>query len=177
MEGSGDSVVVTEGSGDGAAAPLHRRRKEFFSWGPGWKTLSWCGVVFVYLLLGGLIFTLAERQNEIDAVDAAVAQREELQQLLEERKADAIATLAANNCNTTTPEAALETIERVINVSFSLALASQELQAETSPLWTYSPSVFFSATVITTIGVCNNISHAISHQYYMARGTEKHIET
>ena len=132
-------------------------RKRCCSWGPGWKTLTWLAIVIVYLLLGGLVFTLAERENEKDAVSAAVAEREELQQQLEEDRAAAVATLTANNCNATTREAAREMIERVINVSFSLALASRKLQAETSPRWTYSPSVFFSATVITTIGTYTHV--------------------
>lgn len=144
------------------AQPGRGIRERCCSWGPGWKTITWLVVVIVYLLLGGLIFTLAERRNEIDSVDAVVAERERLRQLLEDGKAAALATFGGNSCNSTTREAARELIERVSNVSFSLALASQEVQAEKSPLWTYSPSVFFSATVITTIGILYMIFRPIS---------------
>ena len=94
---------------------------------------------------------LAERPNEIDSVNAVVAQRKELARLLEEGKEVVTTMLMASGDNMTASEAA-ELIELVVNVSTSLALASQELQAETSPLWTYTSSVLFSTTVITTIG-------------------------
>lgn len=106
----------------------------------------------VYVLFGGLIFTLAERPNEIDTVSAAVAQREELSQLLQESTEAVNAALVMTANDTMTAREARELVERVVNLSATLALASQELQAERSALWTYSPSVFFSTTVITTIG-------------------------
>lgn len=111
----------------------------------------WLVVVVAYLLFGGLIFTLAERPNEVNSVNAVIAERKDLSRLLEERTAAVMAALMAGNSTMTTTEASV-LIKQVINISASLALSSQVLQAETSPLWTYIPSVFFSATIITTIG-------------------------
>ena len=113
--------------------------------------MLWLVITTLYALFGGLIFTLAERPNEVETVNAAIAQREELAQLLQERKEAVTAALMAVNDTMAAREVA-ELIEGVANVSASLALASQELQAEASPLWTYSPSIFFSVTIITTIG-------------------------
>ena len=136
---------------DTSAPPKPSFRKRCCSWGLGWKTLLWLAITTVYVLFGGLIFTLAERPNEIDTVSAAVAQREELSELLQEGT-EAITALVMTTNDTMMAEEARELIERVVNLSATLALASQEMQAERSPLWTYSPSVFFSTTVITTIG-------------------------
>ena len=36
-----------------------------------WKMLLWSGFVMAYLLFGGLIFTLAERPNELNRIDTA----------------------------------------------------------------------------------------------------------
>ena len=131
--------------------PRKCTRRSLCSWGPGWKTLTWFIVWVVYLLLGGLVFTLAERRNEEESVAQAAAQREELRRLLDEARDNVIAELTARN-ETLTESEADELIGRLANVSASLALASQELPAESSPLWTYSSSVTFCATVVTTIG-------------------------
>ena len=126
-------------------------RKTFFSWGPGWKLFIWFCVLAAYLLFGGLIFTLAERPNEVDQVAQVTARREELQRVLDEAKDNVTAELTARNETLTESEAA-ELVDRLANVSASLALALQELQSEASPLWTYSTSLFFCATIVTTIG-------------------------
>lgn len=126
-------------------------RKTFLSWGPGWKLFTWFCVLAAYLLFGGLIFTLAERPNEVDSVAQVTARREELQRVLDEAKDNVTAELTARNETLTESEAA-ELVDRVANVSASLALALEELQSEASPLWTYSTSLFFCATIVTTIG-------------------------
>ena len=112
--------------------PRKCTRRSLCSWGPGWKTLTWFIVWVVYLLLGGLVFTLAERRNEEESVAQAAAQREELRRLLDEARDNVIAELTARN-ETLTESEADELIGRLANVSASLALASQELPAESSP--------------------------------------------
>ena len=111
--------------------------------------LTWFCVLAVYLLLGGLVFSLAERPNEVDTISQANARREELQTLLDEAMENITAAFRGGNV---TGSEAEELVWLVANVSASLALASQELPGEESPLWTYSPSIFFCSTVVTTIG-------------------------
>lgn len=94
---------------------------------------------------------LAERPNEVDSVNAVIAERKDLSRLLEERTVAVRTALMAGNSTMTVTQASM-LIEGVVNISTSLALSSQVLQAETSPLWTYIPSVFFSVSIITTIG-------------------------
>ena len=109
---------------------------------------------------------LAERPNEVDSVNAAIAERKDLSRLLEERTAAVMAALMTSNSTMTTTEASM-LIEQVVNISTSLALSSQVLQAETSPLWTYIPSVFFSAIIITTIGTYSRYTHLLQRVLYL----------
>ena len=133
-------------------------RQSLCSWGPGWKTAAWFAVMAVYLLFGGLVFSLAERPNELARISEAQDQRKELQAVIVEAREAVVGALTARN-DSLSIEEALELVEIVANVSASLALASRELPSETSPLWTYAPSIFFSATVITTIGLSLSLSH------------------
>ena len=131
--------------------PKRKRRRCQLSWGPGWKIAAWFGVTVAYLLLGGVIFSLAERPNERDAVAKVEAEREELREAVDKAREEVLTSLTARNGSLSFEEAE-EMIGRVANLSAELALALQELPGETSPLWTFAPSVFFSSTIITTIG-------------------------
>ena len=155
MDESGDNGNRYDVEGEDEIEPNIRLKKRCLPSNLCWKTLLWSGFVMTYLLFGGLIFTLAERPNELNRIDTAQTEREEVSRQLELFINQTIDTIVDFTNGTVNETQATALVERVANVSAVFALASQELQSETSPLWTYSSAVFFAATVVTTIGKGN----------------------
>ena len=94
----------------------------------------------VYLLLGGWIFSALERPNEIRQNEAELEANETYFQTLE-----VIVNLLVNNSNLSREEA----MNLVNNVSDAAMRASDVTASEN---WLYASSVFFTVTVVTTIG-------------------------
>ena len=105
-----------------------------------WRCLILFGVVMIYLLLGGWIFSALERPNEIRQNEAELEANETYFQTLE-----VIVNLLVNNSNLSREEA----MYLVNNVS-DAAMRASDLTA--SENWLYASSVFFTVTVVTTIG-------------------------
>ena len=120
------------------------------SWNKYWKALVWLVVVIVYLGFGGLFFVLAESPNEQRMIREAQAERQMAQQALNQSR-DTFVERIVNVSNLTYGEAENLT-DGIVALATRLATASQQLPAETNPIWEYGPAVFFASTVITTIG-------------------------
>jgi len=105
-----------------------------------WRLLSLGMSVVVYLVLGGVIFSLVEGPNERRQVE-----------MVQQERAEAFENLTSiiqDHTNLSEAEA------RNLTVTI-LALgevASRSIPAEVNPIWDYSSAFFFSSTVITTIG-------------------------
>ena len=156
MEESEDNGNRYDVEGEGEIeVPNIRLKKRCLPSNLCWKTLLWSGFAMAYLLFGGLIFTLAERPNELDRIDTAQMEREEARRQLELLINQTIATIVNFTNGTVNETQATALVEGVANVSAVFALTFLKLQRETSPLWTYSSAVFFASTVITTIGKGN----------------------
>lgn len=116
-----------------------------------WKALACFSVVFVYLLIGGAIFTAAERPNEIRSIEEAQMERVEAQEALTELRMEIISTIT-NNTNLTM-EQAENFVDDLVSASKNLSNALESVPAEvTGPIWDFASAVFFASTVITTIG-------------------------
>lgn len=109
-----------------------------------WKSLGWLTIIFGYLLLGGLFFSLAEQPAERARNEAAVAARQELR-----TEVDQLVLVIVNNSNLTVQETR-DFLEGFVNASQRLNDAIAE--TEISQVWDFASSVFFCVTVITTIG-------------------------
>ena len=125
------------------------------SWNIYWKALVWLSVVTVYLGFGGLFFLLAERPFEQRQIADVQREREMAGQALNQSRNTFIELLL--NSSNLTYEAASNMTDGVIGLASRLAEASQELPAETNPIWEYGPAVFFASTVITTIGTVKKL--------------------
>lgn len=112
-----------------------------------WKSLIWVSIIFMYLLLGGLFFSLAERPSELERaaeVDAANAS-------LQAARVGFMATVR-NDSNLTD-----EQIAQIMGIFQNFTAASERLNAameaaEVVQVWDFASAVFFCVTVITTIG-------------------------
>lgn len=91
-------------------------------------------VVVVYLLIGAAILTALEAPAEEAQIRSTVAERERLREMIMMRF-----------------NATEEEVNALFN-NFSTACANDLLVANTVRIWTYARAVFFSATVVTTIG-------------------------
>lgn len=109
-----------------------------------WKTVIWMAVIVVYLLLGGLFFSLAERPAEIERANEAA---EATRALVEARDAFIQTVVSTSNL---TEEEALKFLNGFVNASERL---DEALEAtEVGQIWDFASAVFFCVTVITTIG-------------------------
>ena len=109
-----------------------------------WKSLIWCSIIIVYLFLGGLFFSLAERPAELERVAEVDAANATLQAARDELIASVV-----NNSNLTG--------EQVAEILQNFTAASQRLNdaleaTEVVQVWDFASAVFFCVTVITTIG-------------------------
>ena len=104
-----------------------------------YKTLVFGVAVSVYLLIGGAIFWSLERPNELRRNDEIAADSESYMQQYE-----FILELIVNNTGLNRTGA----IALVRNISETAIAASVE---ETNN-WIYASSIFFCATVVTTVG-------------------------
>ena len=109
-----------------------------------WRSVTWLGIIFAYLLLGGLFFSLAERPAELERAEEAVAAQAQL-----EVELNALVQAVVNNSNFTENET-IALLQGFRNASDRLneALA----QTEVVQVWDFASAVFFCVTVITTIG-------------------------
>lgn len=99
-----------------------------------YQTLALGILVVVYLLIGSAIFTALEAPTEEAQIRNTVSERERLKDMIMMR------------FNVTEEE-----VTTLFN-NFSAACANELLVANTVRIWTYARALFFSATVITTIG-------------------------
>ena len=103
-----------------------------------WKLLIMFFVVFVYLMIGGLIFNATERPNELQTIEDAQNARN--QAFVD------IVQMLVNSTNLNK--------EQALNLTTTLIVLA-ERAGETIPsnsIWDFSSAVFFATTVITTIG-------------------------
>lgn len=109
-----------------------------------WKSLVWLTIIFVYLLLGGLFFSLAERPAEIERIEEANAA-----QLALTTERNLLVAMVVNNSNLTEEET-IAFLQRFVNASERLndALAA----TDAGEVWDFASAVFFCVTVVTTIG-------------------------
>ena len=105
-----------------------------------WRGLILFTVVMIYLFLGGLIFSALERPNEMRQNEAELEANETYFQTLE-----VIVDLLVNNSNFSREEA----MYLVNNISDAAIRASDVTPSEN---WIYASSIFFTVTVVTTIG-------------------------
>ena len=107
------------------------------TWNPFTQYMLYFAGMWVYLLVGGLVFWLVEHPNE----------EKELENAIEER--NKFTADLANDLNQT-----YEETEELVD--FISSLCDQDVfigELHTIPRkWEYGPSVFFAMTVITTIG-------------------------
>ena len=108
-----------------------------------WKLIFLGIAVFVYNMVGGLIFTTVERPNEIAMIEEA--------QMAQENAIASLTSFLLNNTNLTEEEAANMTVT-LLQLGQTFADASERLAFDANPIWDFSSAVFFCSTVITTIG-------------------------
>ena len=117
-----------------------------------WKAISCFGVILVYLMIGGAIFTAAERPSELRSIEEAQMKRMDARDALDELRLDIIYTIT-NNTNLTTDQAE-NFADDLVSAAKNLSDALEQVPAETNgPIWDFASAVFFASTVITTIGM------------------------
>ena len=99
-----------------------------------YQAMALATAVMVYLFIGGGIFTALEAPTEIAQINARVTEQERLKEMVR---------IAFN--------ATQEEVDNLFG-NFSTACENSLLLTDTVRIWTYARAVFFSATVVTTIG-------------------------
>ena len=112
-------------------------------WRAYWKSFNSCYqsiivgvVVFVYLLIGGAIFTALEAPEELIRIETIQSTRERLIHNL-----------------TVTFNVTRSKIEGIFD-DFATACDNGLLVRNRAPIWQFSNAVLFATTVVTTIGEC-----------------------
>lgn len=100
-------------------------------------------LVVVYLLIGSAVFMALEAPMEEAQIRSIVAERERLIEIIMRRF-----------------NATEEEVNTLFN-QFSTACANDLLVGSTVRIWTYVRAVFFSATVVTTIGEWELVLHPV----------------
>ena len=121
----------------------HNRQtcKQFWcSFNSYWRLTALSLVVICYLLLGAVLFNVAEKSNEVIQV-----------QQVQEGRASATNNLTdiLLRINNLTEEEARNLTPIIIQLG---RVASTTLDAEQSPKWDFWSAFFFASTVITTVG-------------------------
>lgn len=138
----------TEGASASPRCDSEGRRRCCCSWNIYWKALAWLCVVVVYMILGALIFMLAEQENERKTMELARSEKEA--RLEFNRTTRAFLEFIANSSNLSYDEVANLT-DGVVAVTSRLTQAEQ-LATDRNPIWEFGPAIFFATTVMTTIG-------------------------
>ena len=97
-------------------------------------------LMIFWLLFGAMVFSLLERDNEVEENMIISAGKQNYTSLLEE-----LIDLLVNDSNRLTKEEAIELINNVTN-------ATLENSMDETTDWDYGGSLFFIMTVFTTIG-------------------------
>lgn len=105
-----------------------------------WRTLILFGVVVVYLIIGGAIFTALERPNEQRQNQANIEANETLT-----RQFNLTVEFLTANSNLS-EEAVINLLRNISNLSMAAA------DITTTDNWVFASSTFFATTVVTTIG-------------------------
>ena len=138
------------GSSEKEIVCASRGRKQYCChWNIYWKAVVWLCVVIGYMILGALVFMLAEGENEKKKIELARAEEEEARWEFN-RTTRAFVESIANSSNLSYDEVANMTAG-VVAVTSSLTEA-ELLPINRNPMWEFGPAIFFATTVMTTIG-------------------------
>ena len=135
------SVSSLSLSEDGVWCECNKKcyRRLFCSVNMYWRTLGLSTVLIVYLLLGAAIFSSLERPSELDENRKIQESNTNHSMMLEE-----LVVLLVNNTNLTR--------EQSISFITDIATAAANANLPQTDDWKYGSSLFFSMTVVTTIG-------------------------
>ena len=111
-----------------------------------WQLLSMAVLVTVYSVFGAIIFSTVERPNELRRIEESEAARNAVMTNIMDF------LLNSTNLNLTEEEA-VNLTSFFLELGQATAEVSDALFFGTNPLWDFPGAIFFSTTVITTIGM------------------------